>query len=95
MDERHGLRGTVCDNVFFTEDTTPVGSDAGRISVEISRQNSDLNAVKEKMAAEAHRRGANTITSFRYGQRKHSGRKLFALKWDTESWFGEGEARRT
>jgi hypothetical protein len=44
------------------------------------------------MAAEARQLGANGITNFRYGQRKHPWWELLLLKWDTESWHGEGDA---
>jgi hypothetical protein len=64
-----------------------------RISVEISRQNSNLSAVKTKMAAEAAHAGANAIVNFRYGQRAHPWWKQFlSFKWDSESWFGDGDA---
>ena len=86
------MPGNIHDGIFFTERPATVGTDVGRIMVEISRQNSDLSAIKQKMAIEAHRRGAYFIASFRYGQRKHPWWKLFLFNWDTESWYGEGEA---
>ena len=35
----------------------------------------------------------NAIINFKYGQRAHQwGEKAFTFKWDTESWYGEGDA---
>jgi hypothetical protein len=94
MEERFGVRGNEHDGVFFSEQAVTEGIEVRPIRVEISRQNSDLNAIKKKMAGEAQQAGANVIGSFAYGQRKHPWWKLFLFKWDTESWYGEGIARR-
>ena len=94
METRFGVRGLTSDGVFFTEDSIPGAVPVKRISVEISRQNSNLNEVKSQMASEASAAGANAIMNFRYGQRKHNWWQLVAFKWDTESWYGEGDAVR-
>ena len=80
------------DDVFFTEDPClSFRLDARRISVEISRQNSNLRAVKQKLAVEVKRRGGNALVGFEYGQKSHSVmQQIFTLKWDTESWHGSG-----
>lgn len=45
------------------------------------------------MAREALAAGSRAIMNFRYGQRAHTWWELvFTLKWDTESWYGTGEA---
>lgn len=92
MIERHGVKGTLHDDIFFTEDAIPGVRPIDHVSVEISRQNANLNHVKERMAAEAKARGATAITNFRYGQRRHKWWQLVTLRWDTESWYGEGDA---
>lgn len=92
MENRYGVRGTTTDGVFFTEDAIANAPAVKRVSVEISRQNSDITEIKRRMAQEAKAAGANAIMSFRYGQRKHEWWQLLALKWDTESWYGEGVA---
>ena len=93
MEERFGVQGTPHNGVFFTEATIPGAASLGRVSVEISRQNSHLNAVKDKMATEAQVKGATAIHGFRYGQRSHKWWQMaFTFKWDSESWYGEGEA---
>ena len=64
-----------------------------RISVTVNRQNSNLSEVKKRMASQAHQVGANSIVNFRYGQRSHKWWQLvFTFKWDSEGWFGEGDA---
>jgi hypothetical protein len=93
VEERAGLGGIVHDGIFFTEDSAPAARRIDRVVVEISRQNSNLSEVKTRMAVRAHELGANTIVNFRYGQRAHRGFALLSLfKWDTESWYGEGDA---
>ncbi|HEU5254093.1 MAG TPA: hypothetical protein VFU16_12290 [Solirubrobacterales bacterium] len=93
--EWHGVRGTVHQGVFVTEGDLP-GESLGKVSVSIGKQNANLAEIKEKLAAEAHKRGANAVASLRYGQRKHGPLQLVnPLRWDTEVWVGEGEAKRT
>jgi uncharacterized protein YbjQ (UPF0145 family) len=92
MEERFGARGTTTDGVFFTEDAIENVQSIQHIRVEISRQNSNLAAIKARMAAQAKAMGATAIMNFVYGQKAHKGLKLFIPKWDTESWHGEGEA---
>jgi hypothetical protein len=93
MEERFGVKGTVCNDIFFTESTPSHSTVLKHIHVEISRQNSNLTEIKEKMAYEAKVAGANAIINFRYGQKKHQWWELiFTIKWDTESWHGEGDA---
>jgi hypothetical protein len=93
METRFGVKGTVCDGIFFTEQAIPSSSIIRHLHVEISRQNSNLNDVKEKLAAEASSIGATAIANFRYGQKAHERWELvFTFKWDTESWHGEGDA---
>lgn len=92
--EWHGVRGTVHDGVFVTEGELP-GENLGNITVAIGKQNANLTEVKERLASEAAKRGANAVAQLSYGQRKHGPVKLMnPLRWDTESWVGEGEAKR-
>ena len=56
-------------------------------------QNADLGEVKQRLAREARAIGATVLMNFRYGQKKHQWWELvFTLKWDTESWQGDGDA---
>ena len=95
MEELAGLRGNTFEGVFFTEEPAPpTAQPLGQVKIEISRQNSNLLEVKSQLARQARAKGANVIAGFTYGQRAHRGLRLLALKWDTESWHGEGLAIR-
>lgn len=93
MEQRYGVQGSVWNGIFFTEQVIPRARPLRRVRVEISRQNANLNEIKQRMAQQASARNAVAIMNFRYGQRKHAWWELvFTFKWDTESWYGEGEA---
>lgn len=92
METKFGAKGTIQDGIFFTEDKLGASQVLKHIQVEISRQNSNLGDVKSAMANEAKACGANSIMNFKYGQQAHKGMKLLAFKWDSESWYGEGDA---
>lgn len=92
MDDRYGVKGTVQDGVFFTEAPIPGAKVIKHLHVEISRQNATLGEVKSQLAAEVKACGGTALMGFQYGQKKHDWTQLFALKWDTESWHGEGDA---
>jgi hypothetical protein len=93
MESRFGVLGTTMDGIFFTEVAIPNAAVKRHISVEISRQNSNLGEVKRRMATEARAVGASAVMNFRYGQKAHPWWELIlTLKWDTESWHGEGDA---
>jgi hypothetical protein len=95
MVERFGAKGTVLDDIFFTEQPVVSGTVLSHLHVEISRQNSNLLEVKRELARQVRACGGNTLANFRYGQRKHDWWELvFTFKWDTESWHGEGDAVR-
>jgi hypothetical protein len=91
--ERFGVKGTTAGGVFFTEADCPAeGRLLGPVAVSKNRQNWDLVRIKESLAAEALKKGGTAVVSFRYGQRSHKWYQLLQVRWDTESWFGEGEA---
>lgn len=93
MQNRFGVMGSLCDDVFFTESMVSGGTVLRHLSVEISRQNANLTEVKQRMARQARDLGATVVMNFRYGQKKHQWWELvFTFKWDTESWHGEGDA---
>ena len=93
MLEKFGLKGTEKLDIFFSEKNSTEGELKKKLVVEISRQNANLSQLKEKMAMEAKAAGANAIINFKYGQRAHQWwEKAFTFKWDTESWYGEGDA---
>ncbi len=87
------IRSTLQDGVYFCESMPPDVKSIQRIDVTISRQNAHLEEVKAEMARRARASGANAVVGFRYGQRSHKWwQQVFTIKWDSESWFGEGEA---
>lgn len=93
METRFGVKGTIFNNVFFTEDIIPNAKIIKHLHVEISRQNSNLLEVKQKLVDEAISCDAVAIMNFKYGQKKHQTWELvLTFKWDTESWHGEGDA---
>jgi len=93
MEERYGVKGTMLDGIFFTESSIQNALPIRHLQVEISRQNSNLGEVKKGLAIQAASIGATAIMNFRYGQKKHSWfKQAFTLKWDSESWHGEGDA---
>ncbi len=94
MEQRWGVRGTVMEEIFFTEQAIPSASTITHLHVEISRQNSNLTEVKRQLATQVRECGGNALVNFRYGQKKHNWWEYLALKWDTESWHGEGDAVR-
>lgn len=94
MEEFARAVGNWHEGVFFTEGVVrSAGKPVGPVKVEISRQNSNLAHVKSEMARQAKAKGANVIQLFRYGQKAHKWWELiFTFKWDSESWYGSGEA---
>lgn len=92
MERRFGVTGSVSDGIFFAEGPIPKSTFRKHLQVEISRQNSNLGEVKRQLASDAKTAGANAIANFTYGQKAHSWLGLLTLKWDTESWHGEGDA---
>ena len=94
--ELHGLQGNLFNNIFFSESMPPPGTPViSRVSVAVNRQNSNLVEVKTRLARDAERIGANAVVNFKYGQKSHKWWQLvFTLKWDSEGWFGEGDAVR-
>lgn len=95
MEARYGVKGVMYDGVFFAETPIPNATSVRHLHIEISRQNSNLDEVKQRLAREAKSAGANAVMNFRYGQKKHDWTDLvFSFKWDTESWHGEGTAVR-
>ena len=84
-------KGYDFEGVFFSEQEIP-GRVIEHIKVEISRQNSNLTEIKRKMVEKVKELGGKSISKFKYGQRKHKAWELvFTFKWDTESWYGEGD----
>ncbi|GJQ22141.1 MAG: hypothetical protein HBSIN02_24960 [Bacteroidia bacterium] len=95
METRHGVKGTIDNEIFFTESAISGASIIRHVHARINRQNSNLEEVKRELAQQAKSLGANTIMNFRYGQKKHQWWELvFTFRWDTESWYGEGDAIR-
>lgn len=90
----HGVKGTERDGIFFTEGAIPGAAVLRHLRTEISRQNSSLSAVKDALASDVRAAGGNALMNFKYGQRAHRPLELISFKWDTESWYGEGDAVR-
>jgi hypothetical protein len=91
VEERAGLRGNHHNGIFFSEQASSHPT-VRTISVKKNRQNFTLAQIKDLMAAEAVSAGANAIVEFKYGQRSHKWYQHLLIKWDTESWYGEGRA---
>ncbi len=92
MEARFGVHGTECEAVFFTEAAIPGARVLEHISVEISRQNASLSEVKNRLAQSVRQKGGNALMNFRYGQKAHKWyEQVLTLKWDSESWYGEGD----
>ena len=92
MEERHGVKGTIKDGIFFTEAAIPQARIIKHLHVEISRQNATLAELKSRLAEEVRSCGGTVLMQFRYGQRKHHWSELFVFKWDTESCHRESDA---
>lgn len=92
---RWGVEGVWCDGVFVTEGHLRGARVVGPVRVEISRQNTNLAALRQRVAAAATQQGGNVVIDFRYGQKAHGLlEQVLPLKWDTESWVGEGTVLR-
>ena len=89
METKNNIKGNTYSDIFFSEQNIDNMRVLKHIHVKISRQNSNLLEIKDRMVKEALSVGANAIVNFKYGQRKH---KVFSLQWDSESWHGEGDA---
>jgi hypothetical protein len=96
MEDLDGARGTFYDGIFFTEEPMEHCRLSSKpVKVEISRQNSNLQQVKQQLAQRVRKAGGNALVGFRYGQRSHSiVKQVLTFKWDTESWHGSGYAAR-
>jgi hypothetical protein len=94
--QRAGLVGNEFEGIFFTEMLAPPGCQTLKfLTVSRNRQNSNLGEIKKLMATEAMSINANAIVGFKYGQRTHKWwQQVFTFKWDSEAWFGEGNAVR-
>ncbi len=92
MEEIHGVKGTLHDGIFFTEATIPGAKIIKHLRAEVARQNSTLAEVKGLLAADVKACRGTALMGFRYGQKKHDWTQLLSFKWDTESWYGEGDA---
>jgi hypothetical protein len=92
VEEFGGVLGSYCDGVFFTEDLLPETRLRDKpFRVEISRQNSNLLRIRERLAKKVLAAGGNALVGFQYGQRSHPvWKQVLTFKWDTESWHGEG-----
>ena len=85
------LSGSYQDGIFFTEENVNVPT-VKQIAVHKNRQNITLTDIKHMMAQEAVAFGANAVVNFTYGQREHKWWQHGLIKWDSQSWFGEGRA---
>lgn len=91
--ERYGVLGSEAHGVFFTEASSiPGARSLGEVQVKIGGQNKDLRIVKERLAEEVRRRGADGLVKFTYGQRGNPWYKSLTGLLDAEHWYGSGEA---
>jgi len=93
MIQKYNLKGSEKDGIFFTESDSPESPIIKKVIIEISKQNANLSELKIKMAKDVSALDANAIINFKYGQKRHKWWQLFIdFKWDSESWWGEGDA---
>jgi hypothetical protein len=83
--ERHGVRGSEYEGVFFTEATSIDGAnDLGTVNIKLRGQNKDLRHVKTELARKVRAKGGNGLIQFEYGQRN----TFFGY----DQWVGSGRA---
>jgi len=88
-----GVHGNVFHDIFFTESDIAKHPVLKHVTVDIHRQNSNLEEIKQLLADEAKAAGANAVMNFRYGQRLYSNWEVIRhLRWEIEYWHGEGDA---
>jgi len=81
------------DGVVITEARHITGARyLGPVSIQINRQNADLGRVRAELAQQVRALGGNCLGGFEYGQRAHRWWQLLLPRWDTELWFGHGDA---
>ena len=85
---------SIVDGILFSDSELP-GTEIEEIIVSISRQNALPSELKKKMAKKVKELGGNAVSNFEIAQFGHHW--LFTasiLKWDTESLYGVGKARK-
>ncbi len=79
-------QGNYLDGIFFTESEIKEEHEVIKwLKVDSLLMNANLRSVKNKLASEAKRLGADAIMNFKYGQK----RTLLSI-WDDTKWYGEG-----
>jgi hypothetical protein len=90
--ERHGVRGSEYDGVFFTEAPAIEGARIiAPVNIKIGGQNKDIRDIKRELAKQVRSKGGNALVGFSYGQRGNPWYQSFGL-FDSEHWFGSGTA---
>jgi hypothetical protein len=85
--ERFGVRGSLWEDLFFTESETVAGaSSLGDVSVKCHGQNKDLRDVKRELAKRVRAKGGDALVAFKYGQR--------ARLLGGDEWYGSGRIAR-
>ena len=88
--ERHGVRGSEQDGVFFTESAAIEGARLlGQIRVKVGGQNKDIRDVKRALAKQVLAKGGNALAGFTYGQKGNSWWESLGM-FDSEHWYGAG-----
>lgn len=85
---------SIVNGILISTEKLP-GEDLGRVVVEISRQNALPSDLKAKLSEKVKALGGNALEGFESAQSGHHW--LFTasiLKWDTESLFGVGTAKK-
>jgi hypothetical protein len=85
--ERFGARGTIWEEIFFTDAETVAGAaPLGEVSVKCYGQNKDLRDVKKELAKRVRSKGGDALIAFKYGQR--------ARFLGGDEWYGSGRVVR-
>jgi uncharacterized protein YbjQ (UPF0145 family) len=81
-------KGNYLENIFFTEsEIIEPNKVLGKVKSDSLLMNSNLKKVKNNLAKQAKRLGADAIMNFKYGQK----RTILSI-WDDTKWYGNGVA---
>ncbi len=68
MIQKYGRKGTEFDGIFFTEGPIVGGTKLGDLKAESRKQNTNLDELKQQLAAQVRSLGGNALENFNYVQ---------------------------
>jgi hypothetical protein len=66
--QKYGRKGTEFDGIFFTEGPIVGGTKLGDLKAESRKQNTNLDELKQQLAAQVRSLGGNALENFNYVQ---------------------------